>query len=94
MAGLIPKKNWPALAGYCLGLFSLFLMLRFSLAIVAVVGLPVAIVTVVFGVMGIRRAEENPMVRGKGQAICALLVGLINLGIVAVIVVIVVRSHH
>jgi hypothetical protein len=87
LAGLIPYKNWPALAGYYLGLFSLFPLL----------GLPLGITAIVFGVMGIRRANENPMVRGKGHAITALICeGLFSLMNIAFVVVIVIglSSRH
>jgi hypothetical protein len=81
LAGLIPYKSWPALAGYYLGLFSLF----------PVLGLPLGITAIVFGVMGIRRANENPMVRGKGHAITALICGslfsLMNIAFVVMIVI-------
>jgi hypothetical protein len=79
LAGLIPYKNWPALVGYYLGLFSLF----------PILGLPLGITAVVFGVMGIKRANANPMVRGKGHAITALVCGglfsLFNLAIVTML---------
>ena len=90
LAGLIPYKNWPALAGYYLGLFSLFPLL----------GLPLGITAIVFGVMGLRRAIENPMVRGKGHAITALICGtLFSLMNIAIIVVLILGSsmehpHH
>ena len=81
LAGLIPYKNWPALTGYYLGLFSLF----------PLIGLPLAIVAVVFGVMGIKRANANPQVRGKGHAItaliCGILFGLFNLALVVLLIV-------
>jgi hypothetical protein len=88
LAGLIPYKNWPALAGYYLGLFSLF----------PVLGLPLGITAIVFGVMGIKRANANPMVRGKGHAITALICGglfsLMNIALIAIAVVGMTMSHH
>jgi hypothetical protein len=88
VAALIPYKNWPALTGYYLGLFSLF----------PILGLPLAVVAVVFGVMGLRRAAENPAVRGKGHAITALicgsLFGLFNLALVVMVVVGLALRHH
>jgi hypothetical protein len=87
LAGLIPYKNWPALTGYYLGLFSLFPLL----------GLPLGITAIVFGVMGIKRANANPMVRGKGHAITALICGclfsLMNLFFVGCIVFAIFERH-
>jgi hypothetical protein len=76
LAGLIPYKNWPALTGYYLGLFSLF----------PILGLPLGITAIVFGVMGLNRVNANPMVRGKGHALTALICGslfsLFNLALI------------
>jgi hypothetical protein len=81
LAGLIPYKNWPALTGYYLGLFSLF----------PVLGLPLGITAIVMGVMGLKRANANPMVRGKGHAITALVCGglfsLFNLALVVIFII-------
>lgn len=69
---LIPVKNGPALASYYLGLFSLFPLLGFFLAVPAVF----------LGISGLHRARENPAVRGRVHAwvglICGSLFGLLN----------------
>lgn len=70
---LIPSRNGAALASYYLGLFSLFPLL----------GFPLAIVAIVMGVNGLKNYNENPAVRGKTHSwvglICGVLFGLLNL---------------
>jgi len=77
----IPSKNGPALASYYLGLFSLFPCL----------GFPLGVAAVYFGIQGIRRARQNPEVRGGVHAwvgtICGALFGLFNFALIALTII-------
>ena len=77
----IPTKNGPALASYYLGLFSLFPILGFFLAVAAVF----------YGIKGLRRVRENPAVRGGAHAwvglICGALFGLFNFALLVLLLI-------
>jgi hypothetical protein len=67
--GLIPYKNPPALIGYYLG----------YLGLLPIIGIPFAIAAIVLGIIGLKKKKRNPIVRGTGHAIFAIVAGLIGL---------------
>ncbi len=69
IATLIPYKNSPALIGYYMGVFGLIPFL----------GLPLSIAAVILGFIGLNKNKQNPQVKGKGHAITALILGIIEL---------------
>lgn len=56
--GVIPYKNPPALIAYYLGLFSLFPLLGFFLAVPAFI----------LGIIGLKKRAENPAIKGSVHA--------------------------
>lgn len=69
--GMIPYKNPHALIAYYLGLFSLFPILGFFLAVPAFV----------LGIMGLRNRKRNPAIKGSVHAWIGIIMG----GIFAVV---------
>lgn len=67
--GLIPYKNMPALAGYYVAVFSLIPCASLLLGPLAVV----------LGVVGLRRAREQPIARGRVHAWVAIVLGALTL---------------
>ncbi|KAB2667688.1 MAG: hypothetical protein DVB31_07685 [Verrucomicrobia bacterium] len=65
VATMVPYKNVPALVGYYLGVFSLIPLL----------GIPLGIGAVICGILGLRRAGENPQSKGKVHAWIAIVLG-------------------
>ena len=63
--GLIPYKNPAALAAYYLGLFSLFPVLGFFLAVPAFI----------LGIKGLRKRRENPLIKGSVHAWIGIIMG-------------------
>ncbi|MGH7200611.1 MAG: DUF4190 domain-containing protein [Planctomycetaceae bacterium] len=63
--GLIPYKNGAALAAYYLGIFSL----------IPVVGILLGIPAVILGIVGLKRARENPHVKGGVHAWVGIVMG-------------------
>lgn len=63
--GVIPYKNMPALLAYYFGLFSLF----------PCIGLFLAIPAFVLGIMGLRKRNENPAVKGAVHAWIGIVMG-------------------
>ncbi len=63
--GLIPYKNPPALVGYYLSIFSLIPLL----------GIPLGIAGVICGIFGLRRRNKNPIIKGMGHALFAIIFG-------------------
>ena len=61
--GLIPYKNPYALAGYYLSIFSM----------IPFVGIPLGVAGIICGIVGVRRRNRNPMVRGTAHAWFAIL---------------------
>ena len=82
MGALIPYKNAPALIGYYLGIFSL----------IPCLGLLLAIPAFILGIIGLRKAKQNPEVKGKGHAITALVISSIVLAISLFVLAIIVIS--
>lgn len=76
----VPAKNGPALWAYYLGLFSLF----------PILGFPLAPIAVYCGILGLGRVRENPAVRGGAHAwvgiLCGTFFGLFNLALVALMI--------
>lgn len=67
--GLIPYKNPPALIGYYLG----------YLGLLPILGFPFAIAAIVLGIIGLKKKKRNPIVKGTGHAIFAIVAGLLGL---------------
>ena len=63
--GLIPYNNVPALVAYYLGLFSLFPVVGFFLAVPAFV----------LGVIGLKKRKANPAIRGSVHAWIGIVMG-------------------
>ncbi len=64
--GVIPYKNMPALLAYYLGLLSL---------VTCILPIPLGIVPVVLGIIGLRKRARQPEVRGSAHAWIGILVG-------------------
>jgi hypothetical protein len=78
ISSLIPYKNGKALAAYYCGVF----------ALIPCVGLILGPVALIFGILGVRFAKENPEARGMGHAIAGIVLGsLVLVAHLAVIVV-------
>ena len=69
IATMIPYKNVPALISYYTGLFSIF----------PVLGFPLAITALICAVKGLKKAREDPAAKGKVHAIVGLVCGIIGL---------------
>ena len=61
--GLIPYKNPYALVGYYLSIFSM----------IPFVGIPLGVAGIICGIVGVRRRNRNPMMRGTAHAWFAIL---------------------
>lgn len=61
--GVIPYKNVPALIGYYLGVFSI------------IPCFPIGLAAFVLGIMGLKKARQNPQVKGKVHAWIGILAG-------------------
>lgn len=68
--GMIPYKNVPALIAYYLGIFSILPFL----------GLLLGITAVILGIIGLKKAEEKPVIKGRVHAwvgiVCGCIFGL------------------
>jgi hypothetical protein len=69
LASVIPDKNPRALAGYYCGF----------LALVPVVGIVLAPVAIVLGIMGLRHRLDHPEARGAAHAVIAIVCGALSL---------------
>ena len=65
---MIPYRNSCALIGYYVGIFSL----------VPAVGVILAPIAIVFGIIGLRNGIKHPENRGKIHAIVAIVLGLLG----------------
>ena len=63
--GLIPYKNMPALISYYLGVFS----------IIPCLGLFLGIAAVVLGIIGIKKRNANPVIKGTAHAWIGIIAG-------------------
>lgn len=61
--GLIPYKNPYALVGYYLSIFSM----------IPFVGIPLGVAGIICGIVGVRRRNRNPIMRGTAHAWFAIL---------------------
>ncbi len=64
---IIPYRNAPALVSYYLGIFS----------ILPIVGTFMGITAVILGIMGLRKASQNPQARGKVHAWVGIITGFV-----------------
>lgn len=69
VASIIPYKNAPALIAYYLGLFSIFPLL----------GFPMAIAALVLGVLGLKAVRRDPSAHGTAHAWVGLGCGTMGL---------------
>ena len=78
---IIPYKNGMALAGYYVGVFGL----------IPCVGLILGPLAVIFGIVGLRRVNRDPEIKGTGHAVTAIVLGgiatLLNFGAIIMILV-------
>ena len=68
VSSIIPYRNGMALAGYYLGVFSLIPIIGFILG-------PMGLI---FGIVGLRRVNRNPEIKGTGHAVTAIVLGSIG----------------
>lgn len=68
--GIIPYKNPKALTAYYLGIFGLFPVLGFFLAIPAVW----------LGILGLRARKDNPVIKGSVHAWIGIVLGVLSIG--------------
>jgi len=84
ISSVVPYKNVPALVGYYCAVFSL----------IPCVGLPLGIVALVFGIVGLKAVRRQPERKGTAHAWVGIILGglaaLVNL--VAVVLLIVGKS--
>jgi hypothetical protein len=67
--GVIPYKNMPALLAYYLGIASL---------ICCLVAIPIGIVPVVLGIVGLQKRAANPAIKGSVHAWIGIVLGGLN----------------
>ena len=67
--GVIPYKNPHALIGYYVGYAGLL----------PVIGIPFAIAAICLGIMGLKKRRANPVIRGSGHAVFAIIAGCLGL---------------
>jgi len=76
LGGLIPYKNGAALAAYYLGVFSL----------IPCFGILLGAAACIFGIIGLRRAQQQPDAKGKVHAWVGIVLGLVcflaNVGVI------------
>ena len=80
--GIIPYKNPHALVSYYLGIFGLFPALGFFLAIPAVI----------FGISGLRRYRENPIIKGKVHAWIGISLGWLSIGCHILVIILIILA--
>lgn len=66
--GLIPYKNPHALIAYYLGIFSLF----------PLIGMPLGIAAIILGIIGLRKRNRNPVIKGSAHAIIGIVGGVFS----------------
>jgi hypothetical protein len=67
---VIPYKNMPALLAYYLGILSLLCCLF---------GVPLGIVPLVLGIIGLQRRAANPVIKGSAHAWIGIVLGGLSL---------------
>lgn len=84
MSTLIPYKNGMALAAYYTGFGALLA------CFIPVIGIFVGILTVVLGVLGLKKAKAHPEAKGGGHAITGIILGsvviVLNLGLSVIMI--------
>ena len=65
---IIPTRNPTSIAGYYLGVFSL----------IPVLGLILTIPAFICGIIAVQKAMANPKVAGKGHAITAIILSVVQ----------------
>ena len=84
--GIIPYKNPQALISYYLGIFS----------VLPLIGFPLGVAAIILGACGLRSRSRNPMIKGSIHAgigiACGLLFSLLWGGVIALIVIALMRS--
>jgi hypothetical protein len=65
VAALIPYKNGYALTAYYLAVFSL----------IPILGMPLGLAALVLGIFGLRKAKENPEIKGTVHAWIGIILG-------------------
>jgi len=68
--GVIPYKNMPALLAYYLGILSL---------LCCFVAVPLGIVSLVLGIVGLQRRAANPAIHGTAHAWIGIVLGVLNI---------------
>ncbi|TVQ53303.1 MAG: DUF4190 domain-containing protein [Phycisphaerales bacterium] len=68
ISSLIPYRNVPALTGYYLSIA----------ALLPIIGLPIGLVAVILGVVGLSRVRANPACKGTVHAWIAIALGTIG----------------
>jgi hypothetical protein len=68
--GVIPYKNPKALMSYYCGFLSLLCCFG---------GLPVGLVAIVLGIMGLMDKSKNPHIKGSAHAVVGIVLGVISL---------------
>ena len=69
LSTIIPYHNGRALAAYYTGVFSL----------ICIIGVPLAIVAIILGALGLRFVKKNPEAKGTGHAIAGIVLGSISI---------------
>lgn len=72
---MVPYKNVPALVAYYLAVFSL----------IPVLGIPLGIGAVIFGIVGLQKAANHPEAKGKVHAWIGVIGGTVTTGGYAVL---------
>ncbi len=67
--GLIPYKNPKALTAYYLGIFGLFPLIGFLLAVPALI----------LGILGLQARKQNPLIKGAVHAWVGIILGTISI---------------
>lgn len=74
--GLIPYKNPKALVAYYTGIF---------LSPFCIIGLPLGIVPIVFGILGLRERKKKPAIKGSAHAWIGIVLGSISVFMTAIV---------
>jgi hypothetical protein len=83
-SGIIPYKNPHALIAYYLGIFGLFPIIGFFLAIPALI----------LGISGLKRCNHNPIIKGNVHAWIGILLGSISIAYNPVLVVLIILASR
>jgi len=85
LSAIIPYRNVPALIAYYLGVFS----------IIPCLGIVLGIAAFVLGLVGLKKARENPSAKGKVHAWIGIIAGgLFGFGYLALAILVYVASRR